>query len=81
LYFLLVKFIHASCLFALLKGFLDDLKRGSTTGRLQSLSKRERKIFQLLADVVGVKEVAEKLCVSTKTVCVPQVQHHGKARS
>jgi FixJ family two-component response regulator len=32
------------------------------------LSKREKEIFPLLADGMGVKEIAHKLCISSK-VC------------
>jgi DNA-binding NarL/FixJ family response regulator len=40
----------------------------TSTGRRESSSKREKEIFPRLADGIAIKEVAEKLCISSKTV-------------
>jgi DNA-binding NarL/FixJ family response regulator len=49
-------------------GLEKGLGRGTHLDRLDSLSKREMEIFPLLADGLSVKEIAEKLCISGKTV-------------
>jgi DNA-binding NarL/FixJ family response regulator len=40
----------------------------TSTGRRESSSKREKEIFPRSADGIAIKEVAEKRCISSKTV-------------
>jgi DNA-binding NarL/FixJ family response regulator len=52
-----------------LEGLEEELE-GDTPlkGHLGSLSTREREIFPLLADGTSIKEIADRLCISPKTV-------------
>ena len=43
-------------------------KAGDMQGRLDRLSLREKEVFPLLADGLSTKEIADRLCISPKTV-------------
>ncbi len=49
---------------------LEKEREGDTVNKdhLQDLSTREREIFPLLADGLSIKEIADRLCISPKTV-------------
>jgi DNA-binding NarL/FixJ family response regulator len=49
-------------------GLEDELEGGTPKNHLESLSTREREIFPLLADGMSIKEIADRLCISPKTV-------------
>jgi len=49
-------------------GLEGELEGGMPKDHLESLSTREREIFPLLADGMSVKEIADRLCISPKTV-------------
>jgi DNA-binding NarL/FixJ family response regulator len=52
-----------------MKGLEEELEGDTRNkGHLGSLSTREREIFPLLADGMSVKEIADRLCISPKTV-------------
>jgi DNA-binding NarL/FixJ family response regulator len=51
-----------------IEGLEEEPESGTPMGHFESLSKREREIFPLLADGMGVKEIADKLSISHKTV-------------
>ena len=48
---------------------MKDLEKGKgSEGDFDSLSLREREVFQLLAEGTTIKRIADKLCISPKTV-------------
>ncbi|MEX2216505.1 MAG: response regulator transcription factor [Phycisphaeraceae bacterium] len=49
-------------------GKLVDGKKGTGTSPLERLSDRELEVFELLGRGLGTREVAERLCVSIKTI-------------
>lgn len=53
---------------ALMERFAELEKTGDAVTPLDCLSKKERQVFELLADGVSIKKAAEKLSISPKTV-------------
>jgi DNA-binding NarL/FixJ family response regulator len=51
-----------------MQGLEEELRADSSKDHLGSLSTREREIFPLLADGMSIKEIADRLCISPKTV-------------
>ena len=51
-----------------ISGSLADVPTASQSDSYDKLTERERQILQLLVEGFGVREIAEKLFISTKTV-------------
>jgi hypothetical protein len=65
----------------MLDGYVRQLTERGITDRYDTLSEREREVFQLIAEGRVNKDIAEILHLSPNTVENASRPHHGEARS